>query len=139
MHSITRTFKNRGLKLTPQRIAVYEYLLSTKEHPSAETIYTALIRTFPTMSFATVYKSLKTLCEVNLVQEINLGEGNFRYDAMMEDHAHFQCTRCQGVEDIMDLSMSFIMKEVNHNKDFLIESSRLYFYGICKHCRDQES
>ncbi len=50
MYSITTTFKNKGLKLTPQRIAVYEYLLGTNEHPSAETIYSKLIMSFPTMS-----------------------------------------------------------------------------------------
>ena len=77
MENISLIFKEKKLKLTPQRLAVYQYLKSTNEHPSAEIIYNALQATYPTMSLATVYKSLKTLVEVNLVQELNVGEGNF--------------------------------------------------------------
>ena len=80
MENITAVFKEKKLKLTPQRLAVYKYLMSTKEHPSAEAIYKAIQTEYPTMSLATVYKALKTLAEVGLIQEINVGEGNFRYD-----------------------------------------------------------
>ena len=68
MKSITDAFKEKNLKITPQRIAVFKYLKSTKEHPSAETIYKALQPDFPTMSLATVYKALKTFVDVGLVQ-----------------------------------------------------------------------
>ena len=139
MYSIRATFKNKGLKLTPQRIAVYEYLLGTKEHPSAETIYSKLIVDFPTMSFATVYKSLKTLCEVQLVQEINLGEGNFRYDAFIDEHAHFQCTCCNRVMDMMDVSTRNMLLEASKSREFIIESSKLYFFGKCRPCKERES
>ena len=139
MYSIATTFKSKGLKLTPQRIAVYEYLLGTSEHPSAEIIYSRLIEKFPTMSLATVYKSLKTLCEVELVQEINLGEGNFRYDAHIRDHAHFQCTSCSKVVDMMDVSTSNMLLEASRNSEFIIESSKLYFFGKCRHCKETES
>ncbi len=139
MYSIAATFKDKGLKLTPQRIAVYEYLLGTKDHPSAETIYSNLITNFPTMSFATVYKSLKTLCEVELVQEINLGEGNFRYDALTQEHAHFQCTSCNRVMDMMDVSTRSMLHEASKSSDFFIESSKLYFFGKCKSCKEKES
>lgn len=139
MYSITKTFKNKGLKLTPQRIAVYEYLLGTKQHPSAETIYSALIERFPTMSLATVYKSLKTLCKVELIQELNLGEGNFRYDAIIEEHAHFQCNHCSTVFDLMNVPTEKVMEAVSRNQNFTIESSRLYFYGTCMDCLKKNS
>lgn len=139
MYRVSHTFKSKGLKLTPQRIAVYEYLLGTKKHPSAEIIYAALIEKFPTMSLATVYKSLKTLCKVNLIQELNLGEGNFRYDAIIEDHAHFQCTRCNVVFDLMNVPTDKVMDAVSLNQDFHIESSKLYFYGTCMECNQKTS
>ena len=80
MKAIINIFREKKLKLTPQRLAVYKYLMNTTDHPSAETVYTAIQPEYPTMSLATVYKALKTLVEVNLIQEINVGEGNFRYD-----------------------------------------------------------
>ena len=139
MYVVSQTFKSKGLKLTPQRIAVYEYLLGTKGHPSAEIIYSALIEKFPTMSLATVYKSLKTLCKVELIQELNLGEGNFRYDAIIEDHAHFQCTRCNVVFDLMNVPTDKVMDAVSLNQVFHIESSKLYFYGTCTECNQKNS
>src|SRR3712207_1526980 len=95
MHNITNIFKEKKLKLTPQRMAVYKYLKSTKEHPSAEMIYKALQPDYPTMSLATVYKALKTLVEVDLVQELNVGENNFRYDGNIYPHPHIQCLNCE--------------------------------------------
>jgi len=139
VYRVSQTFKSKGLKLTPQRIAVYEYLLGTKGHPSAEIIYSALIEKFPTMSLATVYKSLKTLCKVNLIQELNLGEGNFRYDAIIEDHAHFQCNCCNVVFDLMNVPTDKLMDAVSLNQDFHIESSKLYFYGSCMECTQKNS
>ena len=68
MDNIILTFKEKKLKLTPQRLAVYQFLKNTNEHPSAENIYKALHEAYPTMSLATVYKTLKTLVEIGLVQ-----------------------------------------------------------------------
>ena len=139
MKLITKVFKDRKLKLTPQRIAVYEYLLGTVEHPSAELIYTSLQEKFPTMSLATVYKSLKTLIEVDLIQEINLGEGNFRYDATVTQHPHIQCVVCNKVEDIMNVPMEKINLEMSSYSDYEILRNKLYFYGICKECGQKQA
>lgn len=137
MRNITEIFREKKLKLTPQRIAVYDYLLGTKKHPSAEAIYQALQDSFPTMSLATVYKSLKTLVEVELVSEINLGEGNFRYDATVEDHPHIQCMECGKVEDVMGMSLSSLNREVTKFTDYQILHTKIYYYGICRSCNRQ--
>ena len=81
MDNIIKIFKEKKIKITPQRLAVYNYLANTTSHPSVETIYEDIYKTFPTMSLATVYKTIKTLVSSELVQELNVGEGNFRYDA----------------------------------------------------------
>lgn len=135
MENISLIFKEKKLKLTPQRLAVYQYLKSTNEHPSAEIIYNALQESYPTMSLATVYKSLKTLVEVHLVQEINVGEGNFRYDANCFEHCHIQCTKCGKVEDLMNLSLPNLNSLVEENTDYKVQWNKLFFYGLCKECQ----
>ncbi|GAA0674742.1 MULTISPECIES: Fur family transcriptional regulator [Clostridium] len=135
MDNITTIFKEKKLKLTPQRIAVYKYLQSTKEHPSAETIYKALQEDYPTMSLATVYKALKTLVEVNLVQELNVGEGNFRYDGNVGKHPHIQCVKCGRVDDIEGICFDKLNKEAADHIDYDILSNKVYFYGICPSCK----
>lgn len=139
MDNITPIFKEKKLKLTPQRIAVYKYLLSTKEHPSAETIYKALHVDYPTMSLATVYKTLKTLTEVNLIQEINVGDGNFRYDANEISHPHVQCLNCGKVDDIEGISFHHLNDDIKKYTDYNVVSNKIYFYGICKECQQKKS
>ena len=134
MDTIKATFKEKKLKLTPQRIAVYKYLCSTKKHPSAETIYNSLHETYPTMSLATVYKTLKTLVEVNLIQELNVGEGNFRYDANASSHPHIQCISCGSVDDIVGVTFDNLNGTASKYTDYNVLSSKVYFYGICKDC-----
>ncbi len=138
MDNITTIFKEKKLKLTPQRIAVYFYLTSTKEHPSAETIYKALHQTYPTMSLATVYKALKTLVEVNLVQELNVGEGNFRYDANTIPHPHIQCMSCGRVDDIDGISFNELNEKIGVYTDYKVLSNKIYFYGLCNNCKNIE-
>ncbi len=135
MDNITSIFKEKKLKLTPQRLAVYQYLMRTKEHPSAEAIYKALQPVYPTMSLATVYKALKTLVEVGLVQEINVGEGNFRYDATVIDHAHIQCLKCGRVDDLEVDSFPNLNQIAEENSKYKIKWNKLFFYGVCESCQ----
>lgn len=135
MLNFTQIFKEKKLKLTPQRIAVYKYLCSTTEHPSAETIYKALQTEYPTMSLATVYKALKVLVSVNLIQELNVGEGNFRYDANVCSHPHIQCIKCSKVDDVNGISFSHLNEEIKEHTDYDVLLNQVYFYGLCSECK----
>lgn len=135
MDTITSIFREKKLKLTPQRIAVYKYLQSTKDHPSAETIYKALQPAYPTMSLATVYKALKTLVEVDLIQELNVGEGNFRYDGNVNMHPHVQCMCCGKVTDVFGVNFGNLNQTVAEQTEYEIITNKLYFYGVCPECK----
>ena len=135
MDQIAAIFKEKKLKLTPQRLAVYNYLMNTTAHPSADAIYTDIHVQYPTMSLATVYKALKTLVEVGLVQEINVGEGNFRYDGNSSAHPHVQCLKCGKVDDFYGLKLDNLNSLAQENTDYKIVSNQLYFYGYCKNCQ----
>lgn len=137
MDNLTEVFKDKKLKLTPQRIAVYKYLKATKEHPSAEVIYKALQPEYSTMSLATVYKALKTLVEVGLVQELNVGEGNFRYDGNVCNHAHIQCLSCGRVDDIEGFCLSDLNQTIKSHTDYEVLTNQVYFYGLCKECQNK--
>lgn len=135
MDNLTYIFKEKKLKLTPQRIAVYKFLKSTKKHPSAETIYKSLLSEYPTMSLATVYKALKTLVDVNLVQELNVGEGNFRYDGNTQPHPHIQCIQCGRVDDVEGICFSSLNEKIKDKVNYEVISNQVYFYGICPDCQ----
>lgn len=135
MDTIAPIFKEKKLKLTPQRLAVYNYLLNTTSHPSADIIYTDIHIQYPTMSLATVYKALKTLVDVGLIQEINVGEGNFRYDGNSLAHPHLQCLGCGKVDDFKDLSLDNLNSLAEEHTDYKVISNKVYFYGYCSDCQ----
>lgn len=135
MENLALLFREKNLKLTPQRYAIYKYLLSTKSHPSAEMIYEKIIADYPTMSLATVYKTVKTLSEIGLVQELNVEEDNFRFDANVAMHPHIVCLSCGRVDDLENVDFSFLNREAENHTDYKIQNHKLYFYGYCSKCK----
>ena len=115
---LTAILRENGYKVTPQRLAVYETLAATHEHPSAEMLYKTLRPKYPSMSFATVYKTVEILNRLHVIQIINTGEDSFRYDADISDHHHVQCTCCGKVEDLFNVDYSGIMAQAEKESKF---------------------
>ena len=97
---ITRTLREAGLRVTPQRMAIYLTLVKTKAHPCAELVYQELHHDFPSLSLNTVYNTLQIFEELGLVRRLDTGEGMCRYDANPSPHMHFVCKVCGRVLDI---------------------------------------
>lgn len=135
MKETAQLLREKGLKVTPQRIAVYNMLLSTTEHPDAETIYKTLEPTNPTMSLATVYKTLDFFKHLGLVQELNVGEGRSRYDATVQCHPHTVCRVCGKVDDLHLEALTEVAKKLVPDLDFEVECEQLILYGKCSDCR----
>ncbi len=134
MIDIVKSLKEKGFKVTPQRIAVYEILRCTKEHPTVDMIYNKLQPLYPTMSLATVYKSLEVFKELNLVQELNVGEDKFRYDANVNQHPHITCLVCGKVEDVDDEMLFNLLEQVSNKTGYRLVTQQLYFFGYCPGC-----
>nr|WP_317356453.1 Fur family transcriptional regulator [uncultured Tyzzerella sp.] len=136
MKVLIENLKNNNLKVTPQRLTIYNYLYHNHIHPSAETIYNNIKEQNPTISLATVYKTLKSLKDSGLVQEINVGEDSFRYDVQIMPHSHIICTSCNNIIDYFPEKnfISDIQSQVAKETDFQLSSHQMYFYGTCKHC-----
>ena len=127
-------FKKIGLKLTPQRLAILEYLDGNKKHPSAEEIFREVSRRFPTMSFATVYNTLEALRQRGSILELTIDPGKKRFDPNTEPHHHLICTKCRRIEDVhrhYDLPVPSASKS-----GFEITGNHIEFYGICPACRN---
>ena len=132
---VTALLRERGFKVTPQRLAVYNALAHTTEHPSAEALYQELLPDYPTMSLATVYKSLNILCAVGIVQELNVGEDSFRYDARISSHPHIRCMHCGRVDDVKTLPTADFSAQVMAETGYQLTGQQYYFYGVCPQCQ----
>lgn len=137
MLTTAECLRQHSLKVTPQRLAIFHMLSNTTAHPSAETIYTSLHETHPTMSLATVYKTLDALVKASLVQQLNVGEDSYRYDATTTSHPHVICTSCKQVFDLEPGSLPCTKEQVETLTGFDISHEQLYFYGVCPDCKQK--
>jgi Fur family transcriptional regulator, peroxide stress response regulator len=122
-----------GLKMTPQRRAIIEFLQTCVDHPTAEEIMVAVNQRFPMTSRPTVYNTLNWLKGAGLINEVYEG-GAVRYDPNTSPHHHFVCRRCGLVEDVeTDLVGSVkIGLLAGHKK---VESFQLTIRGLCQRCQ----
>ena len=133
-HSITEVLRNKGFKVTPQRLAIYKILMDGKDHPTAEMIYEKLQTRYPTMSLATVYKTVEVFREMGLVHSLNVGEDKARYDANMEPHVHMVCGTCGDILDVMDVEISSLQKAAEEKSGYRVADCQVYFHGQCAEC-----
>ncbi|MCK9218215.1 MAG: transcriptional repressor [Firmicutes bacterium] len=136
MLEITKVLKKNGYKVTPQRLAVFNVLKHNKKHPCVDSIYNELQPKFPTMSLATVYKSLEVFKTLGLVQELNIGEGSFRYDANTKPHPHVICLKCGKVDDIEYIDSLNLTDYAETKTGYKITGQQIYFYGYCPECKN---
>jgi Fur family transcriptional regulator, peroxide stress response regulator len=125
-------YKELGIKLTPQRLAILSYLEDNMDHPSAEDIYRHVSKTFPTMSLATVYNTLETLREHGRLKEITIDSGKRHFDPDLRRHHHAICTCCRKIVDIFaDFDLAAPEKDFC---GFQVTGSHVEFYGLCPDC-----
>ena len=127
--------KERAFRLTPQRIELVRLIARSEGHPSAAQLFSKIKNRFPTMSHATVYKTLALLKEMNQVLEIDLRDDS-HYDGNRPDpHPHLICTKCNKIEDgNLDLDPLSVRK-LEETSGYLIVRPQITFYGICPDCR----
>lgn len=130
-HVLIQKLAEKNIRPSVQRMAVYNFLLDNPIHPTVEIIYKALNPKIPTLSKTTVYNTLKQLVDCELVQSIQIEDGELRYDANVNNHLHFKCTKCGEVYDIFS--------DIQVSKDLLpagfsVTKTQTNLWGLCKSC-----
>ena len=126
----------RGHRLTPHRVALVRLLAASVGHPSAAQLYDALQAQFPTMSLATVYKTLNLLQEMDEVLELGFSDDDNRYDGHRPyPHPHLICIRCRKIVDPEVELAELLVEEVARDSGYQLVGHRLDFYGLCPECQ----
>jgi Fur family peroxide stress response transcriptional regulator len=130
--------KSRGIRLTPQRQVILQFLKETEEHPTAEQVYQKIGEQFPGISLATVYNTLNMLKELGVIREMSYGDMSSRYDGNDTEHAHLVCESCNHVIDIMCPPQEMLATPDIAQHGFKIHSYRLEYYGACPACQSAQ-
>ena len=125
--------KEKGLKVTPQRIAIVE-LLNYHGHLSIAKLYEYIKEKFPSISLATIYKNLNAMVENGFVNEVKIIGQDSRYELAKASHSHVVCKECGDMKDIL-IDDSMIKKEAGELSGYEIDETSLIFYGVCSKCR----
>ncbi len=123
-----------GIKLTHQRLEIFKEAMRTRNHPSAETIHKRLQAKLPTIAIDTVYRTLATYDELGVVKKLHLMGERALFDANLDKHHHFVCTRCKKIEDIYWPDFDDTMLPDKFKAVGQIQSRHLELHGLCTDC-----
>lgn len=139
-HPFIRALKKSGMRVTPQRLAICDFLVTTDEHPTADDIYRTLKLVYPSLSAATVYNTLDVLVAMGMVNALgSVGDNKVHYDGHIEPHINIACMECHKIFDMDSDYVAKLDQEMIHKSGFKLLGSRMMYYGICPQCQSLSS
>jgi Fur family peroxide stress response transcriptional regulator len=127
--------RKSGHKVTPQRLAICNYVLSSKDHPTAEQIYSEVLKKHPTISLNTIYQTMDMLKSLNLVHELSLESNASRFDSNASIHVNVICQKCNKIRDFESESIKRLWSQIVREIDSSPVGQRLDVYVICDDCK----
>ncbi len=127
--------QEKGLKVTPQRVVIYEAIVKLKSHPTAENVIEYIKANHPNISVGTVYKVLDLLVENELLKKVKTEKDIMRYDAVLSNHHHLYCAETDRIEDYEDEKLNILINEYFKNnkiKNFKVQDIKLQITGKFK-------
>lgn len=127
--------KASNLKSTHQRLAILD-CIDMFGHVDIDTLYDAIVRKYPTMSKATLYRNINDLILFHILEEVKLPHQKQQYEIKKVPHIHLLCTQCSGVEDIF-IDTKTLLHTIETKSGFSINNSFIVMNGTCKTCSTQ--
>ncbi|MFW5769552.1 MAG: Fur family transcriptional regulator [Spirochaetota bacterium] len=127
--------RERDLKVTPQRIAVFAALHGLTTHPSADEVYHTVVEEYPNISFDTVNRTLRTFAEIGLLEIIETPEGVRRYDTQLQPHHHIHCIHCGRIIDFENPDFDTLSVPDDLANRYRISKLRVSLQGMCPECQ----
>lgn len=118
-------------RITNQRLKVFEYLKGVKTHPTAETVYNAVVEKLPAITLATVYRNLNLMADRGEILRLEINN-EYRYDADISYHQHCVCRKCGKIIDLFQKEISKYALGKIKIDSFIPSSVNVIFYGHCK-------
>src|SRR5579863_2975794 len=123
-----------GLAVTPQRLAIIKALLASAEHPRADAIFATVRRQHPTISLATVHRTLETLCAIGEARKVTALHDSARYDGNITPHHHVVCVECRRIRDIEIPRLGRLLAGQSELGEFTVIGSTLEIHALCEEC-----
>ena len=133
-----RKSKENGLKITPQRTAIYQEFLKAKDHPSADNIYKKLVKKIPNISFDTIHRTLLMFSTIGIANIVEGYGQPKRFDPNIEKHHHCRCIQCNKIIDFYNAAYDNITVPKAIEEQFTVLNKKIVLEGLCEKCRGKE-
>ena len=131
---LTDLFRERGLRMTPQRQVIFRLLHGDDAHPTVESLYERALAEMPTISRKTVYQTVHDLETMGEVELLDVGTGSIRVDPNVDRvHHHLVCRQCGTVRDVL-LDIADLRVPARYRREFTVEAVEVVFRGVCDDC-----
>lgn len=130
--------RERGLKATRQRDEIARWFFESDGHLSADAVYREVKQISPGIGFSTVYRTMKLLCEAELVQERHFGDGEALYENVSSHHDHCICTSCGKIMEFENPQIEELQQVVARQYGFRLQTHKMELYGLCKTCQSRD-
>lgn len=138
IETFTNVLQQAGLRITPQRQAICEYLATTDQHPSPYQVYADIAGAHPEISRATVYNTLNKLQQLGAIVELSFGADHTHYDTNPEPHINLICLRCHKIIDFEGtVALDEISQRILQETGFQPAAAKVDLVGFCSECREQ--
>lgn len=128
--------KKQGLKMTPQRMAIYQAFISSNDHPSAVQVFERIKDRFPTISLDTVNRTLQTFVEMGLGISVEGSGEPRRFDPNLSKHHHFRCLRCRKIIDFYYSPYDELTIPPTLEDQVIVLTKRVVLEGLCEDCKN---
>ena len=129
------TCHKHGMKITPQRVAIYRELTSSKKHPSAIAIFRKIRKYYPNISLGTVNSTLLTFSSIGLAKIVESSGDPKRFEPDLEPHHHFRCIKCGKIIDFTNRAYDNIAVPNEIKRRFVVTGKKVHLEGLCDKCR----
>jgi Fur family peroxide stress response transcriptional regulator len=133
--ALRRICRKAGIKVTQQRLEVYLELATTEDHPTIEQLHARIRRRMPSISLDTVYRTIAAFERFGVIQRVRLADGRSRYDANLDVHHHFICTRCHVVRDFYWPAFDSARAPAEVQRLGDVRSKHVEARGLCQECQ----
>lgn len=134
-HEFKEQCVKHGLKITPQRLAIFRELQAARNHPTCDDVFQNIKKEYPYISFDTVYRTLLTFSEIGMIRVVEGYGEKKRFDSNVEKHHHLRCLQCNIIIDFIEEGYDEIKVPARLKREFHVTNKRVVLEGICKKCR----
>ncbi len=129
--TVRKILLQHQIRPSRQRLDIFEFMLHHQFHPTADLIYQALVKDYPSLSKTTIYNTLKTFLQAGIIRDITIDGDETRFDVVTENHGHFKCEHCG---TIFNFRFDIDLTNIHDLDTFDVRDKQVYFKGTCPEC-----